>query len=128
MRSSAARALTRPLRREIARALPERPFSLRFWDGSVVAATVDGAPEFHARTPAALTHFLRSPGELGLGRADVQGDLVADDRDAAFEVVDGWEPPSVAPVDRIRLMLAALAAAGWAGIPRTPAIELILNG
>jgi cyclopropane-fatty-acyl-phospholipid synthase len=128
MRSTAARALTRPLRSEIARALPERPFSLRFWDGSVVPATVDGAPEFHARTPAALTHFLRSPGELGLGRAYVQGDLVTDDLDAAFEVVDGWEPPAVAAVDRIRLMAAAVAAAGWAGIPRMPAIELILQG
>jgi cyclopropane-fatty-acyl-phospholipid synthase len=120
--------LTRPLRREIARVLPERPFALRFWDGSVVPATVEGSPEFHARTPAALTHFLRSPGELGLGRAYVQGDLVADDLDAAFEVVDGWEPPAIVPADRIRLMLAAVAAAGWAGIPRMPAIELILKG
>jgi cyclopropane-fatty-acyl-phospholipid synthase len=120
--------LTRPLRREIARVLPERPFALRFWDGSTVPATIAGSPEFHARTPAALTHFLRSPGELGLGRAYVQGDLVADDLDAAFEVVDGWEPPDVAPVDRVRLMLAALAAAGWAGIPRMPAVELILKG
>ncbi|MEA2218527.1 MAG: cyclopropane-fatty-acyl-phospholipid synthase [Solirubrobacteraceae bacterium] len=122
------RVLTRPLRREISRVLPERPFALRFWDGSVVPATVAGSPEFHARTPAALTHFLRSPGELGLGRAYVQGDLVADDLDAAFEVVDGWQPPSVAPVDRVRLTLAAVAAAGWAGIPRMPAIELILKG
>jgi cyclopropane-fatty-acyl-phospholipid synthase len=128
MRSTAARALTRPLRSEIARALPERPFSLRFWDGSVVPATVAGAPEFHARSPAALTHFLRSPGELGLGRAYVQGDLVTEDLDAAFEVVDGWEPPAVATVDRIRLTAAAIAAAGWAGIPRMPAIELILKG
>jgi cyclopropane-fatty-acyl-phospholipid synthase len=125
---STPRALTRPLRREIARALPERPFALRFWDGSVVPATVEPAPEFHARRPAALTHFLRSPGELGLGRAYVQGDLVADDLDAAFEVVDGWEPPAVSPVDRIRLMLAAVVAAGWAGIPRMPAMELILKG
>jgi cyclopropane-fatty-acyl-phospholipid synthase len=116
------------LRREIARALPERPFALRFWDGSVVPATVDGAPEFHARTPAALAHFLRSPGELGLGRAYVQGDLVADDLDAAFEVVDGWEPPTVGAADRVRLTLAAIAAAGWAGIPRMPALELILDG
>jgi len=122
------RVLTRPLRREIARVLPERPFALRFWDGSVVPATVAGSPEFHARTPAALTHFLRAPGELGLGRAYVQGDLVADDLDAAFEVVDGWEPPAVAPADRLRLTLAAVAAAGWAGIPRMPAIELVLKG
>jgi cyclopropane-fatty-acyl-phospholipid synthase len=128
MRSTAARVLTRPLRSEIARALPERPFALRFWDGSVVPATVDGAPVFHARSPAALTHFLRSPGELGLGRAYVQGDLVTDDLDAAFEVVDGWEPPAVATADRIRLTAAAIAAAGWAGIPRMPAIELILKG
>jgi cyclopropane-fatty-acyl-phospholipid synthase len=120
--------LTRPLRREIARALPDRPFGLRFWDGSVVPATVTGAPEFHARTPAALAHFLRSPGELGLGRAYVQGDLVADDLDAAFEVVDGWEPPAVGAADRVRLTLAAIAAAGWAGIPRMPSLELILDG
>jgi cyclopropane-fatty-acyl-phospholipid synthase len=123
-----ARALTRPLRREIVRALPERPFALRFWDGSVIPATVRDAPEFHARTPAALTHFLRSPGELGLGRAYVTGDLVADDLDAAFEVVDGWQPPAVPGVARARLTLAALVAAGRAGIPRMPAIELILPG
>jgi cyclopropane-fatty-acyl-phospholipid synthase len=120
--------LTRPLRREITRVLPERPFALRFWDGSVVPATASGSPEFHARTPAALTHFLRSPGELGLGRAYVRGDLVADDLDAAFEVVDGWQPPAVAAADRVRLTLAAVAAAGWAGIPRIPAVELVLKG
>ena len=120
--------LTRPLRREIARALPERPFALRFWDGSVVPATVAGAPEFQARTPAALAHFLRAPGELGLGRAYVAGDLVTDDLDAAFEVVDGWEPPAVGVADRARLTLAAVAAAGRAGIPRMPALELILDG
>ncbi|MEA2157103.1 MAG: cyclopropane-fatty-acyl-phospholipid synthase [Solirubrobacteraceae bacterium] len=123
-----AAVLTRPLRREIARALPERPFALRFWDGSVVPATVANAPVFHARTPAALAHFLRSPGELGLGRAYVQGDLVTDDLDAAFEVVDGWEPPAVTVSERVRLTLAAVAAAGWAGIPRMPSIELILKG
>lgn len=129
LRSAERRSiLTQPLRCEIARVLPERPFALRFWDGSALPATIAGSPEFHARTPAALTHFLRSPGELGLGRAYVQGDLVADDLDAAFDVVDGWQPPSVAPVDRVRLMAAAALAAGWAGIPRMPAIELILTG
>jgi cyclopropane-fatty-acyl-phospholipid synthase len=122
------RALTRPLRREIVRALPERPFALRFWDGSVVPATAKGAPEFHARSPAALAHFLRAPGELGLGRAYVEGDLVTDDLDAAFEVVDGWEPPTITVADRARLTLAAVAAAGRAGIPRMPSLELILKG
>jgi cyclopropane-fatty-acyl-phospholipid synthase len=124
----ASSVLTRPLRREIARVLPERPFTLRFWDGSVVPATVDGAPVFHARRPAALAHFLRSPGELGLGRAYVQGDLVADDIDAAFEIFESWEPPAVSAGDRVRLTLAAAAAVGVAGIPRMPALELILKG
>jgi cyclopropane-fatty-acyl-phospholipid synthase len=122
------RALTRPLRREIARALPERPFALRFWDGTLVPATTPDAPEFHARSPAAIAQFLRSPGELGLGRAYVAGDLAVDDLDAAFVVVDEWRPPSLGAVDRVRLMLAAVPAAGAGGLPRPPSIELILNG
>lgn len=60
--NAAKRALTLPLRRELVRAFPERPFALRFWDGSVVPATVGGSPEFHARSPAALGHFVRAPG------------------------------------------------------------------
>jgi cyclopropane-fatty-acyl-phospholipid synthase len=122
------RAMTGPLRREVARVLPERPFTLRFWDGTVVPATVDEAPEFHAQSPAAISHFLRSPNELGLGRAYVAGDLAVDDLDAAFLVVDDWEPPPIAIADRARLMLAAVAAAGAGGIPRRPATELILGG
>ena len=58
-----SRALTLPLRRELQRALPDRPFALRFWDGSVVAATVAGAPEFQVRRPRAVAHFLRAPSE-----------------------------------------------------------------
>jgi cyclopropane-fatty-acyl-phospholipid synthase len=126
--SAVRRALSRPLRRELARVLPERPFALRFWDGSVVPATVGGAPEFHARSPAAIGHFLRAPSELGLGRAYVAGDLEVDDLDAAFVVVDDWQPPSVGVGDRVRLMLAAVAAAGAGGLPRIPSIELILDG
>jgi cyclopropane-fatty-acyl-phospholipid synthase len=122
------RGLTLPLRRELMRALPERPFALRFWDGSVVAATVGDAPEFHVRSPAAIAHFVRAPSELGLGRAYVAGDLTADDLDAAFEIVDGWEPPPIGMQDRVRLMLAALPAAAAGGVPRLPAIELILEG
>jgi cyclopropane-fatty-acyl-phospholipid synthase len=126
--NAARRTRTLPLRREIVRALPERPFALRFWDGSVVPATVAGAPEFHARSPVAIGHFLLAPSELGLGRAYVAGDLAVDDLDAAFAVVDGWEPPPVGVGDRLRLMLAAAAASGAGGIPRIPSIELILDG
>ncbi|HEY1539902.1 MAG TPA: cyclopropane-fatty-acyl-phospholipid synthase family protein [Solirubrobacteraceae bacterium] len=126
--SRARRALTRPLRRALVRALPSRPFALRFWDGSVVPATSRDAPEFHARSPAALAHFLRAPGELGLGRAYAAGDLVVDDLDAAFSVVEDWEPPAIGVPDRIRLMLGAALAAGASGLPKIPSLELILEG
>jgi cyclopropane-fatty-acyl-phospholipid synthase len=122
------RGLTLALRRELVRALPRRPFALRFWDGSFVAATVDDAPEFHVQRPAAIAQFLRAPSELGLGRAYVAGDLTTDDLDAAFAIVDSWEPPPVPVADRIRLMLAALPAAAAGGLPRMPSIELILRG
>lgn len=126
--NAAKRALTLPLRRELVRAFPARPFALRFWDGSVVPATVGGSPEFHARSPAAVGHFVRAPGELGLGRAYVAGDLAVDDLDAAFAVVDAWDPPSLGLGDRVRLMLAAVPAAGTGGLPRIPSTELVLDG
>ncbi len=122
------RTLTRPLRHEIERALPERPFSVRFWDGTVVPATVPDAPEFHARSPAAVAHFLRSPGELGLGRAYVAGEVTVDDLDAAFTVFDEFEPPPLSVADRLRLAAAAVPAAAPGGIPRSPSIELTLDG
>ncbi len=121
-------ALTLPLRHEIARALPERPFALRFWDGTEVPATNGDGPEFHARSPAALAQFLRSPSELGLGRAYVKGELAVSDLDAALRVVDEWEPPHLGWLDRLRLMLAALPPAGVGGLPRPPAVELVLRG
>jgi cyclopropane-fatty-acyl-phospholipid synthase len=119
---------TRPLRREIVRALPERPFHLRFWDDTTVPATTAAAPEFYIRSPTAIAHFVRSPGELGLGRAYVAGLVTVDDLDAAFLVVDNWEPPPIPPGARVRLTLAALTAAGLAGIPRRPSLELRLAG
>jgi cyclopropane-fatty-acyl-phospholipid synthase len=125
---SLGRALTLPLRREIARVLPERPFALRFWDGTTVPATNGGGPEFYARNPKALAQFLRSPSELGLGRAYVEGDLHVSDLDAALLVVDEWRPPHIGWFDRLRLMLAALPPAGIGGLPHPPAVELVLRG
>jgi len=40
---------TARLREEIAAALPQRPFGLRFWDGTAVEATEPGAPTFEFR-------------------------------------------------------------------------------
>ncbi|HEV7584765.1 MAG TPA: cyclopropane-fatty-acyl-phospholipid synthase family protein [Solirubrobacteraceae bacterium] len=117
-----------PLGRELARVFESRPFHVRFWDGGSVAATESGSPIFFARRPSALAHFLRAPSSLGLGRAYVDGSLAVDDLDAAFVVVDEWEPPSLSRADRVRLGLALAVAAIPGGVPRRPALELILRG
>ena len=105
-------AVTAPLRDELRRALPERPFELRFWDGTNVPATTKGAPTFSFRSPQAIAHVLRAPGELGLGRAYVSGLLEVDDLDAAVQLVDEWRPPPLGVRDRVRLGLALVRACG----------------
>ncbi len=122
------RLLTAPLRHELRRALPARPFEIRFWDGSSVPATAAGAPTFELRAPLAIAHLLRSPSRLGLGRAYVEGSLDADDLDEALRVVDDFEPPPIAATERVRLLASALSAAAVSGVPRRPALELVLRG
>jgi cyclopropane-fatty-acyl-phospholipid synthase len=117
-----------PLSRALQRAFPSRPFNVRFWDGGAVAATEGDAPTFFVRAPSALAHFLSAPGTLGLGRAYVDGSLAVDDLDGAFLVVDEWQPPPLTGAERGRLGLALAAAAAPGGIPRRPALELILRG
>ncbi len=116
------------LRSSLGRAFPERPFSLRLWDGSTLPATVPGSPEFRASSPAAVAHFLRAPDQLGLGRAYVEGILTVDDLDKAFIVVDTWEPPPVGLTDKIRLLTAAVSSCRPWAMPKTPELELILDG
>jgi cyclopropane-fatty-acyl-phospholipid synthase len=117
-----------PLSRALQRAFPQRPFHVRFWDGGVVQATSEGAPTFFVRRPSALSHFLRAPDTLGLGRAYVDGSLEVDDLDAGFIVIDEWEPPELSVTDKARLGLGVLAAALPGGIPKRPSLELILRG
>ncbi len=121
-------ATTEPLRREMAAALPARPFALEFWDGSQLAATTDGGPVFTVRSPAAVAHLLRSPGELGLGRAYAAGELTVDDLDRVIVLLDTYEPPPIDLPTRLRLMLAAARACGLTRLPRVPASELRPRG
>ena len=114
--------------RELVRALPERPFSIEFWDGGRVPATEPNAPTFFVRRASAIAHALRARGPLGLGRAYVEGSLETDDIDAAFLVVDDWVPPPIEPRQQVRLLGALAVAALPAGIPRRPATELLLSG
>jgi cyclopropane-fatty-acyl-phospholipid synthase len=114
--------------RELVRVLPERPFSIEFWDGGRVPATEPATPTFFVRRASAIAHALRAPGPLGLGRAYVEGSLETDDIDGAFVIVDDWVPPPIAPRDKLRLLGALALAALPAGIPRRPSTELLLPG
>ncbi|HTR88713.1 MAG TPA: cyclopropane-fatty-acyl-phospholipid synthase family protein [Solirubrobacteraceae bacterium] len=117
-----------PLRRELARALPQRPFALRFWDGSELAATVPGGPVFDARSPTAVAHLLRAPGQLGLGRAYAAGELEADDLDRVIGLLDTFQAPPIDRATRLRLTLAAIRACGLTPPPSIPASELRPRG
>ena len=121
-------ASTEPFRRELDRAFPSRPFSVEFWDGSLLPATGGAGAHFVLRSPAAIAHLLRAPGQLGLGRAYVAGLLVPDDLDAVMRLLDTWEPPPPGPGVRARLALAAALAVGLTRPPRIPAAELPAKG
>ncbi len=117
-----------PLRRELAKALPERPFALRFWDGTELPATSPDGPVFTVRSPTAVAHLLRAPGQLGLGRAYAAGELEADDLDRVIGLLDSFRAPAIDRATRLRLTLAAARACGLTRPPRIPASELRPRG
>ncbi|MGH2880034.1 MAG: class I SAM-dependent methyltransferase, partial [Solirubrobacteraceae bacterium] len=123
-------ARTERLRRELEGTLPERHFTVRFWDGTELPATSgngDG-PVFTVRSPKALAHVLRSPGELGLGRAYVAGELEVDDLDKAIGLIDDFQEPQLDTAARVRVAIAVLRATGLTLPPRAPKGELRLKG
>jgi cyclopropane-fatty-acyl-phospholipid synthase len=106
----------------------ELPIGVRAWDGSEVRALDADAPVLVLRSRRALRHLVWSPGELGLARAYVVGDL-----DVDGDLEDGlrrvWAVAGtrgrVTPGRRERLgMLATAARLGALGPPpRRPASE-----
>jgi cyclopropane-fatty-acyl-phospholipid synthase len=116
------------LRGEIEARIPERPFTVEFWDGTRLASTSGDGPTFSVRSPRAAAHVLRAPGQLGLGRAYVSGEIEVDDLDAVIALLDGWEPPSLTGADKRALLLGAARAAGVAKLPPRPHAELRPSG
>jgi cyclopropane-fatty-acyl-phospholipid synthase len=120
-----ALARTGALCAELERCLPVRPFEVEFWDGRRLAATRGtGVPRFRVRSPQAVAHALRAPGQLGIARAYVSGQLEVDDIDAAVRLLDSWEPPPLRLADRARLALSAARACGVGPLPSPPLMEL----
>ncbi|MDQ8046857.1 MAG: cyclopropane-fatty-acyl-phospholipid synthase family protein [Solirubrobacteraceae bacterium] len=121
--------LSRPaaLRDELRRALPHRPFSVKFWDGQTLEGTEPG-PTLTARSPRSVAFLLSAPGELGLGRAYVTGELDVDDLDALTDLIGVWKPPTLDAKDRARLAISAVRAAGLQLPPTPPESEMRPQG
>jgi cyclopropane-fatty-acyl-phospholipid synthase len=120
---------TLPLRDALAYVLPERPFRVELWDGTILAPTDAGAgPTFRVRSARALGHVLRAPGQLGLGRAYVSGEIEVDDMDAVLELLDGYRVPLLDARAKARLAAAAVRAGALRSAPRAPAAELRPRG
>jgi cyclopropane-fatty-acyl-phospholipid synthase len=117
------------LRQRLAEALPERPFSIGLWDGSSLPPS-DGmtGPTFSLRSPLALGHVLRAPGQLGLGRAYVSGEIEVSDMDAVLKLLDTYRVPPLDASGRARLAAAAVRAGALRSWPRAPSAELRPRG
>ncbi|WP_053227597.1 SAM-dependent methyltransferase [Solirubrobacter soli] len=121
--------MTSDLRTALAQALPDRPFELQLWDGTSLPSTNgNGGPVFTITSPEALGHVLRSPGQLGLGRAYVSGGIDVDDIDKALEVIGTWKPPSIDNKSKLAIAKGAVKAGALRQIPKVPAMELRPEG
>ncbi len=120
---------TAPLREALAETMPERPFVVELWDGSALPPTNgDHGPTFRIRSPRAFGHVLRAPGQLGLGRAYVSGEIEVDDMDAVLDLLDGYQVPPLDTRSKLRLAAAAVRAGALRSIPRAPYAELRPRG
>src|SRR3954453_665329 len=110
-------------------ALPERPFRVVLWDGSELPPTnPNGGPTFTARSPQALAHVLRAPGELGLGRAYVTGAIDVDDPAPVVKGCDPGQPPPLARRPKAKPALSGLRATAVVRPPGPPSSELPPKG
>ncbi len=124
-----ALARPHPLVRELDRALPDRPFTVEFWNGERLPSTNgDAGPRFSVRSPQAVAHALAAPGQLGVGRAYVSGELEVSDLDEVLQLLDSWKPPPLDRAAKAKLALAAARATGITRPPKRPQSELVPSG
>jgi cyclopropane-fatty-acyl-phospholipid synthase len=114
-------------------ALARRPFDVELWDGSVLPATPTQngpPPRLRVRSRRAVAELLRHPGELGLARAWVRGDLdVEGDVEPVLAAGLRYRAVHVGGRDRVRALVLALRA-GVVPLRRLspPASEARLHG
>jgi cyclopropane-fatty-acyl-phospholipid synthase len=119
--------------------LERLPFTVRFWDGSVLPATETAtvapaqkrsAPTVLVRDPLALAHFLHEPNQVGLARAWVSGFLDADDLESLLALRERFRDLRLTVADRARLLMAAARVGGTRLLsrPPVPAIEARVGG
>jgi cyclopropane-fatty-acyl-phospholipid synthase len=96
------------------------PFTLRFWDGSVLAGEAP-TPVTVLRSPRAVAYLLRAPNQVGLARAWVSGALdVEGDLEAVLAARHRFSGIALSAADRLRLIVAALRAAPSALVQGAP--------
>jgi cyclopropane-fatty-acyl-phospholipid synthase len=126
-RPAAATAMTPLLHALFGSRLPVR---FRFWDGSALGPE-DGPGTVIVRSPSALSRMLWAPGELGLGRAYVTGELETEgDIFTVLQTLHAAAPPDLK--GGARLSLLAVKAAAQLGVlglpPAPPAVEAAPHG
>jgi cyclopropane-fatty-acyl-phospholipid synthase len=119
---------TTQLRSALTEVFPERPFTIRLWDGTEIASTSTNGPVFRLNSPVAIGHMLRAPGQLGLSRAYVSGALDVDDIDKVLRLLDDFSAPPIDAKAKARLAAAAVRAGALSEVPRAPAVELRPKG
>ncbi len=72
--------------------------------------------------------MLRSPGQLGLGRAYVSGGIDVDDIDQALALIARWSPPPIDTRTKKDIALAAIKAGALRKVPKVPEMELRPKG
>ncbi|MGQ0481728.1 MAG: class I SAM-dependent methyltransferase [Pseudonocardia sp.] len=111
------------------------PIRIRAWDGSEAGAVGPDVPVAVLRHRRALRRLLWSPGELGLARAFVSGDLevegdLADGLSRFWRLTETREPgaPRLSAADRLAAARLALRLGVLGPPPKPPASEARLSG
>ena len=107
------------------------PVRVRAWDGSEAGPA--GGPVLVVRNRRALRRLLWAPGEMGLARAYVTGDIdvdgdIADGFRRAWAMPAGSRPASTGLRDKARAVTVAARLGAIGPPPRPPASEARLSG